>query len=158
MHAKSAYPTLRAFCGELGQVPIVGSAGIKTHGKSRFSGRSKAAQQTLRKRDREDLYTDNWNGSEWKGALPDGTNRPRPEPHAATAPQNLGTERQLSGMRVVQAGGTSREHQICRMTLACVVRYAGSQFNILNVILVVSVLTPLLGIAFALWSYGTLWG
>lgn len=74
------------------------------------------------------------------------------------APQNLGTERQLSGMRVVQAGGTSREHQICRMTLACVVRYAGSQFNILNVILVVSVLTPLLGIAFALWSYGTLWG
>mmetsp|Transcript_9753 Transcript_9753/g.29346 ORF Transcript_9753/g.29346 Transcript_9753/m.29346 type:complete len:120 (+) Transcript_9753:258-617(+) len=33
-------------------------------------GKTKAADQTRRKkRDREDLYTDNWDGSEWKGAL-----------------------------------------------------------------------------------------
>jgi hypothetical protein len=37
-------------------------------------------------------------------------------------------------------------------------RYTGSAFNILNVILVVSVLVPLLGIAFALSTYGDLWG
>ena len=36
--------------------------------------------------------------------------------------------------------------------------YKGSPFNVLNVILAVSVLVPLLGIGFALWSYGTLWG
>lgn len=36
--------------------------------------------------------------------------------------------------------------------------YKGSAFNVLNIILVVSVLVPLLGIGFALWSYGTVWG
>lgn len=36
--------------------------------------------------------------------------------------------------------------------------YTGSRFNVLNVILVVSVLVPLLGIGFALWSYGKVWG
>lgn len=50
--------------------------------------------------DRKDLYTDNWDGSEYKG----------------------------------------------------------SPFNILNIILVVSVLTPLAGIIFAYFTYGKLWG
>jgi len=64
-------------------------------------GRTNAADASKRqKRDREDLYTDAWDGSEWKG----------------------------------------------------------SQFNVLNVILVVSVLVPLLGLAFAYWSFGKLWG
>jgi hypothetical protein len=35
---------------------------------------------------------------------------------------------------------------------------AGSGFNILNVVLVAFFLTPILGLAFAYWSYGVLWG
>jgi hypothetical protein len=34
----------------------------------------------------------------------------------------------------------------------------GSGFNILNVVLVAFFLTPVLGLAFAYWSYGVLWG
>ena len=37
-------------------------------------------------------------------------------------------------------------------------RWKGSPFNVLNVILAVSVLTPLAGLAFAYWSFGRLWG
>ncbi len=51
-------------------------------------------------RERKDLYTDNWDGSEYKG----------------------------------------------------------SSFNVLTVLAVVSVLTPLLGLAFAYWSFGVYWG
>lgn len=51
-------------------------------------------------KDRKDLYTDNWDGSEYKG----------------------------------------------------------SPVNILSIILVVSVLTPLAGIIFAYFTYGKLWG
>ena len=36
--------------------------------------------------------------------------------------------------------------------------YKGSRFNILTVIALVSILTPLAGLAFAWWSYGVLWG
>lgn len=36
--------------------------------------------------------------------------------------------------------------------------YKGSGFNVLTVILIVSVLTPLFGIIFAYFSYGKLWG
>ncbi|KAK9835359.1 hypothetical protein WJX81_004613 [Elliptochloris bilobata] len=36
--------------------------------------------------------------------------------------------------------------------------YKGSKFNVLTVIALVSVLTPLAGLAFAWWSYGVLWG
>jgi hypothetical protein len=37
-------------------------------------------------------------------------------------------------------------------------KYTGSPFNILNVILVVSFLVPLAGVAFAVLTYGDLWG
>ena len=36
--------------------------------------------------------------------------------------------------------------------------WKGSQFNVLNVILAVSVLVPLLGLGFAYFSFGKLWG
>jgi hypothetical protein len=36
--------------------------------------------------------------------------------------------------------------------------YKGSNFNVLTVLAVVSVLTPLLVLAFAYWSYGLYWG
>jgi hypothetical protein len=36
--------------------------------------------------------------------------------------------------------------------------YKGSQINVLTIILIVSVLTPLIGVLFALRSYGTFWG
>jgi hypothetical protein len=36
--------------------------------------------------------------------------------------------------------------------------YKGSPINVLTIILIVSVLTPLIGVIFALRSYGTLWG
>ncbi len=35
---------------------------------------------------------------------------------------------------------------------------AGSGFNILNLLVLLFVLTPVLGLGFAFWSYGTLWG
>lgn len=41
---------------------------------------------------------------------------------------------------------------------ARVVARAGSGFNMLNLIIVAFVLTPVLGLAFAYWSYGVLWG
>ena len=34
----------------------------------------------------------------------------------------------------------------------------GSGFNVLNLVIAAFVLTPVLGLAFAYWSYGTLWG
>lgn len=37
-------------------------------------------------------------------------------------------------------------------------KWKGSPFNILNVILAVSVLVPLFGLGFAYWSFGKLWG
>ena len=36
--------------------------------------------------------------------------------------------------------------------------YKGSMFNVLTVIALVSILTPLAGLVFAWWSYGVLWG
>eukprot|EP00775_Hariotina_reticulata_P002872 gene2872-3163_t len=36
--------------------------------------------------------------------------------------------------------------------------YKGSSFNVLTVIALVSVLTPLLGLVFAYTTFGTLWG
>ena len=35
---------------------------------------------------------------------------------------------------------------------------AGNPVNVLSVILVISFLVPLAGLAFAYWSYGVLWG
>jgi hypothetical protein len=35
---------------------------------------------------------------------------------------------------------------------------AGSGFNVLNLVIAAFVLTPVAGLAFAYWSYGTLWG
>jgi hypothetical protein len=65
------------------------------------AARRREANLTANKgKDRKDLYTDNWEGSEFKG----------------------------------------------------------SSFNVLTVILIVSVLTPLFGIIFAYFSYGKLWG
>ena len=36
--------------------------------------------------------------------------------------------------------------------------YKGSKFNVLTVIALASILTPLAGLIFAWWSYGVLWG
>ncbi len=36
--------------------------------------------------------------------------------------------------------------------------FVGSGFNVLNLIVVAFVLTPVAGLAFAWWSYGVLWG
>lgn len=36
--------------------------------------------------------------------------------------------------------------------------YKGSKFNVLTVIALASILTPLAGLVFAWWSYGVLWG
>jgi predicted Na+-dependent transporter len=36
--------------------------------------------------------------------------------------------------------------------------YKGSPFNILSLLAALFILTPLLGLVFAYWSYGTLWG
>jgi hypothetical protein len=62
--------------------------------------RRKANLVANKGKDRKDLYTDNWDGSEYKG----------------------------------------------------------SKLNVLSVILIVSILTPLFGIIFAYLSYGRLWG
>ena len=37
-------------------------------------------------------------------------------------------------------------------------KYKGSSFNILTVLLAISILTPLLGLVFAYKTYGVLWG
>ena len=36
--------------------------------------------------------------------------------------------------------------------------YKGSKFNVLTVVALASILTPLAGLVFAWWSYGVLWG
>ena len=89
-------------------------------------------------KERKDLYSDNWDGDVYKGAQ----TRSRA---AHTRAQRI-TEPccgAVSSPRLRSLAPPSR---------------TGSGFNVLNLVILAFVLTPVLGLAFAYWSYGTLWG
>ena len=83
-------------------------------------------------KERKDLYSDNWDGDVYKGdaAAP---------PHA-------------------RSGAPSAQPAAPRTAADLRPNPIGSGFNVLNLVIVAFVLTPVLGLAFAYWSYGTLWG
>ena len=81
-------------------------------------------------KERKDLYSDNWDGDVYKGA----SRVARPFAHLPPPHDTLCRKRAHSSMP------------------------AGSGFNILTLVVTAFVLTPVLGLAFAYWSYGTLWG
>ena len=63
-----------------------------------------------------------------------------------------------SGCSSLWENGTSKL-QLCALPLrrdGSV--YKGSKFNVLTVVALASILTPLAGLVFAWWSYGVLWG
>ena len=84
------------------------------------------------------MYSDNWDGDVYKGA--------RHAQRRSSAAARGGANR---------AACAAAARNSCRSRSA---RRAGSGFNVLNLVIVAFVLTPVLGLAFAYWSYGTLWG
>ena len=89
------------------------------------------------------MYSDNWDGDVYKGA-------PAVQPRRARAPS---AARRKPRMSLVWPCAAARGANRSRRR-----RRAGSGFNVLNLVIVAFVLTPVLGLAFAYWSYGTLWG
>jgi len=94
-------------------------------------------------KERKDLYTDNWDGDVYKGAC-------FRRVLCSTSPPTLALRLRCVRSTPLRSACLTHVHS----PLAC----AGSRFNILNLLILAFVLTPFAGLAFAYWSYGTLWG
>ena len=95
-------------------------------------------------REREDLYTDNWDGAFRRSSV------------VGCRLSCLNSSRDVRRPLPLPLSHT---HTLC----ASLVRYPGDVYkgnpvNVLSVILGVSILAPLIGLIFALQTYGTLWG
>ena len=109
-------------------------------------------------KERKDLYTDNWDGSEYKARGSAAAAADAAADAAAAACAGLpGAGQRLVSVSEDSSTGAQVQRAMhdARLPLATP---QGSRWNILTVLALLFLAVPVAGLGFAYWSYGTLWG
>ena len=81
--------------------------------------------------------------------------RPRVPAHLALPPPLLSPERRRAANRAANNGLERKDLYTDAWAGS---EWRGGKVNVLSVLIVISILTPAIGLAFAIWSYGVYWG